>query len=132
MVTFRTTDVPRSRAGVYLRRAESLLKAAHWGLDTGDSSVGAVNAVQAGISAADAFLVSQTGQRPSGTDHHEAIGLIARTSSNRREEIGHQLSRLLDKKAEVEYDDAEITLEMARKLVVSADRLVSAVRSELG
>ncbi|HEY6239028.1 MAG TPA: HEPN domain-containing protein [Thermoplasmata archaeon] len=127
----RSADVPRARSGVYLRRAEELLKAADWGLEQRLANVGAVNAVQAGISATDAFLVHHLGQRSTGADHHEAMGLLAMVTGAGVREIGQHLQRILDRKSEVEYQDREVTLNDAKELTKHARRLLVRVQSEL-
>lgn len=114
MAPLRVANVPRVRAQVYLRRAEELLKAVDRGLDQELANVGAVNAVQAAISATDAFLVRHLGQRSTGSDHHEAITLLASVLSPSRREVGHHLQRVLNRKNEVEYQDRDVTLRDAR------------------
>ncbi len=131
MVSSRISDVPRSRVKVYVRRAEELLKAADWGLEQGLANVVAVNAVQSSISATDAFLVQELGQRSSGTDHHEALNLVASSSSPERTAIGRHLQRVLDRKNEVEYRDREVTLADAKELRKHAHRLFETVRQRL-
>jgi HEPN domain-containing protein len=127
----RTTDVPRARSRVYLRRAEELLKAVDWGLSEGKSNVAAINAVQSGISAADAYVVFHLGIRSSATHHPEVVGLVARCPAETKAEVGRHLQRLLDRKNEVEYQDREIALADAKDLARHAHRLYDAVRAEL-
>ncbi len=131
MAPYRSSDVPRSRARVYLRRAEELLRAADWGLEEGYANVAAVNFVHASISAADAFLVQQLGQRSSGADHHEVLNLLASATSPERRVIGQHLQRVLDRKNEVEYQDREVTLGDAKELGKHAHRLIETVRRTL-
>ncbi|MCI4325112.1 MAG: HEPN domain-containing protein [Thermoplasmata archaeon] len=131
MAPLRTADVPRGRAIVYLRRAEQLMKAVDWGIEQGHASVAAVNAVQASISAVDAFLVHHLGKRSRGTDHRESLNLLASASSPARRAIGQHLQRVLDRKNEVEYLDRAVTLGDANELAKHARRLVDTVRNEL-
>jgi HEPN domain-containing protein len=131
MPGLRTTDVPRPRSKVYLRRAEELLRAVEWGLDAEKANVAAINAVQSGISAADAYVVFHLGIRSVAADHHEVVGLVARCPSVTKVQVGQNLQRLLDKKNEVEYLDREVTLADAKELSRYAHRLYEAVRAEV-
>ena len=127
----RSTDVPRSRSAVYLRRAEELHGAAEWGLEHRFANVGAVNAVQSAISAMDAYLVHHLGQRSTGTDHHEDVGLLATVPGPETREFGQHFQRILNRKSEVEYQDREVTLADARELATQAHRLLDRVRRSL-
>jgi|HubBroStandDraft_4_1064222.scaffolds.fasta_scaffold71822_3 HEPN domain-containing protein len=131
MAPLRTIDVPRGRSLVYLRRAEQLIKAVDWGIDQGNASAVAVAAVQASISAVDAFLVHHLGKRSGGTDYHESLSLVASSSSPAKREIGQHLQRVLDRKNEVEYQDREVTLADAKELAKHAHRLLDIVRKQL-
>ena len=131
MAPLRTTDVPRGRSLVYLRRAEQLMKAAEWGIEQGHASVAAVNAVKASSAAIDAFLVHQLGKRSSGTDHHESLRLVAGSRSPSKREIGQHLQRVLDRKNEVEYQDRDVTLDDAKELAKHARRLLDTVRKQI-
>ncbi|MCI4332882.1 MAG: HEPN domain-containing protein [Thermoplasmata archaeon] len=131
MARQRTTDVPRGRSHVYLRRAEQLMKGVDWGIEQGNANVAAVNAVQASISAVDAFLVHHLGKRSSGSDHHESLNLVANSSSPAKREIGQHLQRVLDRKNEVEYQDREVALGDSKELAKHARRLLDAVRKDL-
>jgi HEPN domain-containing protein len=116
---------------VYLRRAEELLKAVDWGLAEGKPNVAAINAVQSGVSAADAYVVFHLGMRSAATDHREVVGLIARCPSESKADVGRHLQRLLDKKNEVEYQDREVALADSKDLARHAHRLFEAVRAEV-
>jgi HEPN domain-containing protein len=131
MAPLRTTDVPRARSIIYLRRAELLMRAVEWGIEQNNASVAAVNAVQASISAVDAFLVHQLGKRSRGIDHHESLNLLATSNSPAKREIGRHFQRVLDRKNEVEYEDREVTAADALELAKHARRLVDFVRKEL-
>jgi HEPN domain-containing protein len=131
MAHLRTTDVPRGRSLVYLRRAEQLMKGAEWGIEQGNDSVAAVNAVQASISAVDAFLVHQLGKRSSGADHHESLRLVASSNSPSKRQIGQHLQRVLDRKNEVEYQDRDVTRDDAKELTKHARRLLDTVRKQI-
>jgi HEPN domain-containing protein len=132
MPSRRRADVPRGRTSVYLRRADELLRAADWGLEHKFANVGAVNAVQSAISATDAFLVHHLGQRSTGGDHHEAMGLLASVTSAETREIGRHFQRILNRKSEVEYQDREVTLADALELATHAHRLLDRVLRDLG
>lgn len=131
MVSARTSDVPRTRSAIYLRRAQELLRAVDWGTVQGLPNVVAVNSVQASISAVDAFLVQELGQRSTGTDHHEVLNLVASSDSPRRREVAQHLQRVLDRKNEVEYQDREVTLRDGIELSKHAHRLVDIVQRQL-
>jgi len=107
------------------------MKGVEWGIEQGNARVAAANAVQASISAVDAFLVHQLGKRPSGTDHHESLRLVASSRSPSKREIGQHLQRVLDRKNEVDYQDREVTLGDAKELVKHALRLLDMVRKQI-
>jgi hypothetical protein len=73
----RTLEVTRTRAAVYLARAERLLEAVDWALKVNNPDAAAGKAIHGGIAAADAFLIFHLGLRGNDTDHTAVIGLIA-------------------------------------------------------
>ncbi|MCI4363137.1 MAG: HEPN domain-containing protein [Thermoplasmata archaeon] len=107
------------------------MKGVEWGIEQGNANVAAINAVQASISAVDAFLVHHLGKRSSGADHLESLNLVASSGSPAKREIGKHLQRVLDRKNEVEYQDREVTMGDARELAKHAQRLLDAVRKQL-
>ncbi|MCI4350756.1 MAG: HEPN domain-containing protein [Thermoplasmata archaeon] len=100
-------------------------------MENGLANVASVNAVQAAISANDAFLVHYLGQRSAGSDHHDALRLLAGAAPPVRREIGHHLQRVLNRKTEVEYQDRNVSMRDAQELAKHARRLIDIVRREL-
>jgi HEPN domain-containing protein len=107
------------------------MQAVDWGIEQGNANAVAVAAVQASISAVDAFLVHHLGKRSGGTDHHGSLNLVASSSAPAKREIGQHLQRVLDRKNEVEYQDREVTLADAKELAKHAHRLLDIVRKQL-
>ena len=107
------------------------MKAVDWGIEQGNPSAVADAAVQASISAVDAFLVHHLGKRSGGTDHHESLNLVASSNSPAKREIGQHLQRVLDRKNEVEYQDRDVTRDDAKELTKHARRLLDTVRKQI-
>ena len=127
----RVEILPKPHAGVYLRRAANLVQTMEWAEGARNADGTATNAVQAAIALGDAFTVFFLGQRSRGQDHHEVIALVARCGSSSAAEVARLLQRVLDKTAEVEYEDRDVKLSDAHFLADKVRRLWAAVSSEL-
>jgi hypothetical protein len=131
MAAGRVEVLPKSHAGIYLRRAANLVKTMEWAEEVRNVDGTATNAVQAAIALGDAFTVFFTGQRSRGQDHHEVISLVARCKSTSAPEVGSLLQRILDRKAEVEYEGRDVKLSEARELAKRVRRLFAVVTREM-
>ena len=89
-----------------------------------------LNAVNAGIAAADAICGSKLGYRSSGQDHKQAIGLLAQALPEKRT-AARDLGRLLEAKTLTSYGASHITEARASELLKYASRLVDEMESTL-
>lgn len=127
----RIETLDSSRAGVYARRAENLLKTAKAALATGNADGAATAGVQSVVSFADAFTVWHLRQRSKRQDHHEVIGLIARCRTPDSAAVAKLVQLALNRKNEVEYGSREVTRREASEIVTIADKLAVLVRSSI-
>lgn len=117
----RATD--RGEAKRSLKKAEEMSSAATSELTTGHWNSAGLNAVHAGICAADAALIVSTGVRSISQDHGAVVAMLDErvpefTSAQRR-----QLGGLLKMKNVVAYEQRLLTEYEARQLVDQANRL---------
>ena len=74
----RTRRVTPAQVRSYLGKAEEFLVAARQSLDAGYTLAATSLAVHSGISAGDAICGARTGQRAAGSDHGQAVALLAK------------------------------------------------------
>lgn len=115
--------VPRSAAKLALTKCLEFTDAAQDALTSGRWNSAALNAIHAGIAAADAALVASAGMRSISPDHGAAVALLVQqvpefTAAQRR-----QLGGLLKMKNQVAYEQRLLTETEARQLVDQAARL---------
>jgi hypothetical protein len=91
----------------------------------------ATNAVQAAVALGDAYTICFRKERCRGQDHHEVLALIARCKAPNAGEVGSNLSRILDRKSEVEYEDRAVNLKDARELARRTRTLSVLVHAEV-
>ena len=89
-----------------------------------------LNAVNAGIAAADAICGSKLGYRSSGQDHRQAIGLLSQALPEKKT-AARDLRRLLEAKTLTWYRASHITEARASELLTYATRLVAQMESVL-
>lgn len=89
-----------------------------------------LNAVNAGIAAADAICGFQLGYRSSGQDHKQAIALLT-TALPRGKSAATDLGRLLEAKTLTSYGANHITEVKANNLLKYATRLVHQMEAVL-
>jgi hypothetical protein len=112
----RVKPLPRTRAKVYLSRAENLLMAMELAEGRRNPDGVATTAVQAAIALGDAYTIHFLQERCRGRDHQEVVTLIARSGAPLHGEVGPTISRILARKNEVEYEDRAVSLSDAREL----------------
>lgn len=119
-----TRDVPRSHAAKALAKCLEFLDTAGASLQSKRWNAAGLNAIHAGIAAADAALIAATGTRSIARDHNVVIALLEAqpmthfSASQRRQLVG-----LLKLKNQVAYDQRLLTEIEARQLVDHAARL---------
>lgn len=124
-------EADRDGARVYLRKAREFLRAAQHALAAEDWNAAALNAIHAGISANDAFLVWRFGLRSAGTDHLDAVDLLLRQAGRATAREAETLLRLLRDKSVVEYSPKAVRAPETRVAVLRAERLVARACDEV-
>jgi hypothetical protein len=89
-----------------------------------------LNAVNAGIAAADAICGSKLGYRSSGQDHRQAIGLLNQALPEKKT-AARDLGRLLETKTLTSYGASHITEARASEPLKYATRLVDEMEAAL-
>jgi hypothetical protein len=100
------------------------------GVPMASNNTTGLNAVNAGIAAADAICGSKLGYRSSGQDHKQAIGLLAQAIPERKT-AARDLGRLLEAKTLTSYGASHITEARASELLRYATRLVGDMEAVL-
>lgn len=118
-------DVPRAEGRRSLAMAHELMETAEWALGSERWRAAALDAIHAGICAADAALIAVAGLRSVSRDHGKVTELLsdhvsAFTATQRR-----QLAGLLKEKNEVSYEQRQVTAVEARQMVDQARRFVT-------
>jgi hypothetical protein len=131
MSELRVETLPKSRASVYVRRAEKLLETMEWAEGEGNADGLATNAIQAAISLGDAFTVWFLGRRSRAQDHHEVLLLIRQCKVPAAREVSDLLQGILSRKTEVEYQSRQVQTRDARQLAAQARALSVVVHREL-
>jgi hypothetical protein len=119
-------NVPRNQAPQFLAKAVEFASAARGSLERGDRDAAMLNAIHAGICAADAVCVALAAQRSTDPDHARAADLLEEVaaSSSDVKERARQLRRLLAKKNAVEYESRRATSREASDATDRAERLI--------
>lgn len=123
----RTDDVraaPRGDAKAALAKCSEFIATARDALGAGSWNSAGLNAIHAGIAAADAALIASAGLRSASQDHGAVMMLLEQqvpefTAGQRR-----QIAGLLKMKNQVAYEQRLLTEIEARQLVDQAGRLV--------
>ncbi|QYH35200.1 hypothetical protein [Salinibacterium sp. M195] len=89
-----------------------------------------LNAVNAGIAAADAICGAKLGYRPNGQDHKQAVAILAQALPDKKT-AARDLGRLLETKTLTSYGTSHITGTKASELLRYASRLVEEMESAL-
>lgn len=123
----RTAAVSRSRARIYWRRGQNLIRAMAFAENAGNLDGIAICGVQAAVSLGDAFTVSRLGLRSRGRDHGESVRLIATVEATQAARLASLVQRVLNKKSEVEYGDREVTRPEAAEIATLAREIEAVV-----
>jgi len=110
--------IAMQKAQQFLATAQDAFKSERW-----DSA--GLNAIHAGINAADAVLIAGAGVRSASQDHEKVTDLLAQNISSFSERQRMLLIGLLSMKNTVAYVQRLITQVEAQRLVVAADRFLT-------
>ena len=123
----KRVSLPASLGRTYLAKAEQFRANARAALGAGLPDAALLDAVHAGISAADAVTVALGGVRSTDPDHARLADLVEETAGTGEETRLHakQLRLLIGKKNLVEYEARRVQSAEASDGVERADRLVA-------
>lgn len=126
----KTVSAARAEAAHHLAKAEQFLDAARHAIANQRHDAGMLNAIHAGISAADAVTVALAGERSADPDHRRAVTLLEEVAGD-SEPVrlrARQLLMLIEKKNAVEYESRRASGDEARQAVDRASRIVTWAR----
>lgn len=128
----KTSRIPKSDCINYFKKAEEFFSSAQDNLVKEKWNAAGLNAIHAGISSADALLVSLHGIRSSSPKHDDVLKLFPSLLKHRglEENITH-LRHLISMKSIVEYDQRLITQNEAISLAKHAERFLAWVKTIL-
>ncbi len=128
----KTSHIPKSDYIHYLKKSEEFFSSAQDSLVKEKWNAAGLNAIHAGISCADALLVSLHGIRSSSPKHDNILKLFPSLMKHKRleENLSH-LRHLISMKNIVEYDQRLITQDEAISLAKHAERFLTWVKSIL-
>ena len=118
-----TLEIPRGHARQSLAKSIEFSEAAQAALGSRRWNAAGLDAVHAGIAAADAALISTSGVRSASKDHGAVLDLLGSRVPEFTPTQRRQLAGLLKMKNQVAYDQRLLTEVEARQLVDHATRL---------
>ncbi len=118
-----TRPVPRALAAQSLSKCVEFADAAQTLLAAGKYNAAGLQAIHAGIAAADAALIAAAGIRSIAQDHSAAVVLLDANVASFGPTQRRQLTGLLKMKNQVAYDQRLLSEVEARQLVEHATRL---------
>ncbi|MCL2654425.1 MAG: HEPN domain-containing protein [Coriobacteriia bacterium] len=121
----RTRSATKEDGIVALQKAQQFAEAARSELENERWDSAGLNAIHAGISAADAALIFAAGIRNATQDHSNVISLLESSVASFRGSPRTQLVGLLKMKNVVAYEQRLITRDEAVRLVKAADRFLA-------
>lgn len=127
----RTVPCDNSYAVARFRKAESFAFTAELdplSEDATQRSVAVSNAVLAGIAAADAICCSSLGKRSAGSNHEQAVALLAETPGM-GQDAGYYLRMLLSTKYKAQYDSRNPTISETKRALRSMRALIRIAES---
>jgi hypothetical protein len=130
MRRIKTVSAGRAEAAHHVAKASQFLEVARLAVDDQLYDAGMLNAIHAGISAADAVTVALAGERSADPDHLRAVTLleqVAGTSDPVRMRA-RQLRMLIEMKNAVEYESRRASAVEASQAAERAERIVTWAR----
>jgi HEPN domain-containing protein len=123
----KTVAGERAEATHHLSKAQQFLDVAKASLRDQLSDATMLNAIHAGISAADAVTIAVAGERSADPDHQRAVNLLEEVAgaSEVVRNRARQLRMLIQKKNAVEYESRRASRDEAAQAVERAERLVA-------
>jgi HEPN domain-containing protein len=126
----KTVGVSRRDAKLYLAKAQQFLDEAQLAEKASRDDAAMLNAIHAAISAADSVTIVLAGRRSSDRDHRRAVDLLMEVGAESESIAARakQLSVLISKKQQVEYESRRATSGEAADAVSRASRIVDWAR----
>ncbi len=118
----RKVGAPETRRSMAMAR--ECLEAAECSLTSSRWHAAGVNAIHAGVAAADAALGAAAGYRSASPDHATVVRLLQESIEGFPAASGRQLTGLLKQRSSIYYDARTVTEVEARTLVDQARRFV--------
>lgn len=115
--------VPRSDAGAALKKCQECLSSAQDAIGSARWDSAGLNAIHAGIAAADAVAIASAGLRSASQDHGAVVALLEKQVPEFAAGQRRRLTVLLKIKNQVAYEQRLLTEVEARQLVDQAGRL---------
>ena len=116
-------QTPRKDARAALDKCREFTNTAQTALEDDRWNAAGLNAIHAGIAAADAALIASAGLRSASQDHGSVVSLLEQQVPEFAATQRRQLSGLLKMKNQVAYEQRLLTHIEARQLVDHATRL---------
>jgi HEPN domain-containing protein len=130
---FKTQDVPKSSYVNYIKKSIECFRAAEESLSRGDWNAAAICAVHSCIAACDGYCVYYLGRRHQGSNHNDAVLLLAAIKPT-DEQLKRSAKRLrsdLGIKNIAEYEERLVRRGEAEKALKDTERFLAFVRKEL-
>jgi hypothetical protein len=126
----KTVAGERAEAAHHLAKAQQFLDVARASLRDQRCDASMLNAIHAGISAADAVTMAVAGERSADPDHQRAVNLLEEIAGGSEVVRGRarQLRMLIQKKNAVEYESRRASRDEAAQAVERAERVVAWAR----
>lgn len=117
-------EVPRADARKALTFAQELITSSEKAMSVGHWRAAGLNAVHAGISAADAALAAAAGVRSASQDHATVADLLAERVPEFKMAQRRQIAGLLKEKNSIAYEQRVVAESEARVMLDQASRFV--------
>ena len=129
----KTRQVDKFRVKDYLTRAEESLASMKNAYENGRWSSCVINAIQCGISSADALCIFKKGLRNASEQHAETIHLFSSIDSNDEgiKKGANHLSFLISMKSDAQYGERLSTQKDAEQAMKHAERLLELVKGRV-
>jgi hypothetical protein len=126
----KTAQAARAEARHHLAKAEQFLEVSRAALQDMRYDAGMLNAIHAGIAAADAVTITFSGLRSTDPDHRRVVDLLEESAgtSEAVRSRARQLRALIEKKNAVEYESRRASVAEAAQGVERATRIVTWAR----
>ncbi len=124
-------NIEPSKYSVYFDKAEAFFRAMTAAYRDENRYSTGLEAVHCAISATDALLAKRFGIRCTGKDHRDVIRLIQERMGPQSKEQAALLSRIINMKNQIEYEDRMFTAKEAEEIFKRTDRYYNWIKTQL-